>query len=494
MGHIRPTLRQRREQNIPLEALLLWEWGAVENKPGEDVMTHFNPFNKKLNDIEGMDFQLLTTVGEGWYVEYKVKPPSTRAIAKSVAAFANHFGGWLFYGIEEGHDTAGNSVAASFPGFPNAEIPRLMDRVRDSIASHINPPPHFELRAVQGADDGPFPVDRSVIVVQVPEGLQPPYVHRSGRIYRRVGSSSDPKEESDRNVLDLLWEKGRRGASRIRQFIEENTEGIAAGSEKPFLHVIMLNQPLLNGVLDYDLGFNQFAEIMADGDPDSGGLSMPNVYTEERALVARLVGSNDPTWSLPLWRYFPDGSSIFSSPIASFRPMHTDGRFVAAKGKYKWLDSFVQMAQTRMKSNFRVLDLNHLLLTLGSAVGKHAALLHADQKPGRTKIALLVEGIDRMIPFFDAKQFMAYVDVHGFPVLLQERTSVPHDYSDLAAFLPVDLSGLEDAGETKDAILNAAGVVWTRMLQAMGVPAGIFRTTPEELVEAMLRARGAVSL
>jgi predicted HTH transcriptional regulator len=55
----------------------------------------FNPFVKKLEQLESSDLAILKEVAEGWYVEYKSILLDTRKIAKSIAAFANHYGGWL---------------------------------------------------------------------------------------------------------------------------------------------------------------------------------------------------------------------------------------------------------------------------------------------------------------------------------------------------------------------------------------------------------------
>ena len=61
----------------------------------------FNPFDSAFDEFQPADLGKLLTVAEGWYIEYKGGLVSTKSIAKSLAAFANHYGGWIFYGVGE---------------------------------------------------------------------------------------------------------------------------------------------------------------------------------------------------------------------------------------------------------------------------------------------------------------------------------------------------------------------------------------------------------
>ena len=46
-------------------------------------------------------------------MEYKSEAVPARALAKSLSAFANTYGGWLFVGVRE--ESKDNAVAGSFP-------------------------------------------------------------------------------------------------------------------------------------------------------------------------------------------------------------------------------------------------------------------------------------------------------------------------------------------------------------------------------------------
>jgi predicted HTH transcriptional regulator len=79
-------------------------------------MAEYSPFQKDFVQLDASDLTALRTVAEGWYVEYKREVPNASSIAKSVSAFANTYGGWLFYGIEE--KSRDEPVAGAFPGIP----------------------------------------------------------------------------------------------------------------------------------------------------------------------------------------------------------------------------------------------------------------------------------------------------------------------------------------------------------------------------------------
>lgn len=44
-------------------------------------------------------------------------------------------------------------------------------------------------------------------MAQVPWGPEAPYIHKDGRIYRRVGDGSETRPENDRFILDQLWSR-----------------------------------------------------------------------------------------------------------------------------------------------------------------------------------------------------------------------------------------------------------------------------------------------
>lgn len=203
----------------------------------------YSPFTKPLHDLTGDDLAVLRDVSEGWFVDYKSEPPFVRDFAKHISAFGNQFGGWLFIGVAEGPNKS--MKAGSFPGVPSANVSNILIQVREAVSAHVSPPVYFDHKVI----DGPVPAlelapARSIIVIGVPEGPNPPYVHSSGRIYRRIADSSDPKAETDRAVLDSMWRKSEELRTRLRDFILKPTE--KPRSENTYCYVYLLTDLTLS--------------------------------------------------------------------------------------------------------------------------------------------------------------------------------------------------------------------------------------------------------
>ena len=163
----------------------------------------YTPFDKNLADISPDDLATLTNVYEGWYVEYKSRLINNRALAKSLSSFANQYGGWLFLGIVE---DGGSHAAKSFPGIPNCQVPSGLESLKNASKDLLRPFVFYETRVFSGPIESVgLQQGRSIIVVRIPEGPNTPYVHNDGRVYRRIADSSDPRPETDRATLDLLF-------------------------------------------------------------------------------------------------------------------------------------------------------------------------------------------------------------------------------------------------------------------------------------------------
>ncbi len=99
----------------------------------------YNPFAKQFDDIQIQDIDILTSVAEGWYVEYKQEVPNPASITKTITAFANTYGGWAFYGVAE--KSKDDPVAGAFPGIANEDADGMLQRIRQSVANHAQPTP-----------------------------------------------------------------------------------------------------------------------------------------------------------------------------------------------------------------------------------------------------------------------------------------------------------------------------------------------------------------
>jgi hypothetical protein len=135
---------------------------------GEVIM--FNPFDKALSEVTADDLEPLGRVTEGWYVEYKRELLSADRLAKSLCAFANAEGGWLFLGISAAPD----NTAGSFPGLDIGTRSSIEDRIRQAANAHCSRPPMFETRFIEGPSSKiNLAAGRLICTVKIPRKRTP---------------------------------------------------------------------------------------------------------------------------------------------------------------------------------------------------------------------------------------------------------------------------------------------------------------------------------
>ncbi|GAB6157678.1 hypothetical protein JCM39194_08780 [Desulfotomaculum varum] len=174
-----------------------------------------NPFGKSLEQLEESDLNKLIDedIPEGLYVEYKEDFP--RHLAKIVASFANTFGGWLIIGADARNP---RNVPTSFPGIEIFNDPK--DRFRNICQGNITPVPLFSSKLIIKKEDN----KRGILVIKIPESTYPPHLTNDGRIYRRNMEGSDPVPETDRHILDRLFEKSRLNKTEVKAFINRKLQ------------------------------------------------------------------------------------------------------------------------------------------------------------------------------------------------------------------------------------------------------------------------------
>ena len=95
-------------------------------------MPKYSPFDRPITDLHPADLAILTSVSEGWYVDYKRDLIGAGAMAKAVSAFANTYGGWLFLGVRE--RSKDDPVAGEFPGLSNKDVDVAQQRLRPALS------------------------------------------------------------------------------------------------------------------------------------------------------------------------------------------------------------------------------------------------------------------------------------------------------------------------------------------------------------------------
>jgi hypothetical protein len=386
-----------------------------------EKMHNFNPFQKAFGEITSSDLVVLKTLSEGWYAEYKQSQAGTSTIAKSISAFANTYGGWLFYGIVE--DKKGQRTAEAFPGIPNSEVPQYEEWMTQAAARHLSPPAFFEHRILYGPEPAiGLPEGHAVIMVHVPPGNDAQYIHSSGRIYRRVADASDPTHETDRHFLDLLWKRGDDARARFRKYFEKerpDAEDVDKGCAYLKLHFFA--DPWGERSLESNLTFRKFAEIMNNPDP----LPFDSTYTSATGFVARQTRDNDCWRNVFKWEYRPNCVQEITVPLTTSYiegpeqvPIFLDG--------YDTRDGFSLECYQKQIRFVHVVDLSLLFELLLSIFQRLYDLNAADRAEWPLWMKAQLFGIKRHVPFLDTEDYLNFVKRYGFPVVQDNDAVIPY--------------------------------------------------------------------
>ncbi|ADR37750.1 putative transcriptional regulator (plasmid) [Oceanithermus profundus DSM 14977] len=158
-------------------------------------------------------------VSEGPYLDYKREADlgtkgGRKEAAKDAAAFANAYGGYLIYGVEEE-----GGVPKELVGMELDDPDRAASTLEHAIRDLTEPAVEVHAQPVR-LEDGNY-----AIVVEVPRSLNAPLM-ADGRFYRRVGRSSERMSYMD--VRRAFAEKGdviRKMRERLRQRIDDLESG-----------------------------------------------------------------------------------------------------------------------------------------------------------------------------------------------------------------------------------------------------------------------------
>ena len=439
----------------------------------------YSPFEKDLASITADDLAVLRNVSEGWFVEYKELLPSPKDIAKSVAAFANHQGGWFFVGVQESGD--GRRTAAAFPGLDADAITGSIDRIRDAVRAHTDPIPHFESRVVSGPSaDAAVAASKAIIIVRIRSGGNPPYIHSSGRIYRRVADSSEPKVETDRAVIDLLLDRSRQSRKQLDSFLTAEHSLSKAESNSSFLRLFFMQDPFGDRGDRVGVTFEEFADLARSPSSSPIGLVFDNVFTMSAGFVARHVGQNDPQYRLLTWEFNANGTSIFTVPLALGDPRR-NSRFKFAK------DFVLGLGNLRAEN---IVDANQFLVMLSALYGMHLAAIKKAGIAGPVLSKARLLNVRRKIPFFDSEVFLLHVRKYGVPLCQEDSAltppgTAPESLLELDVQKPshgCDLDGLVG-------LFVTVSTLFVSIMEALGIPREVLFHSSSDLYAAKIRTK-----
>jgi hypothetical protein len=405
-------------------------------------MQRFNPFKKSIRNITAADLMCLREIPEGWYIEYKSTFPNISSAAKSLSAFANSSGGWLFYGIKENSKTR---MAEEFVGIPMEAVPQVEEWLRQAATDSISPSPYFD-HVVLSGPDAEFGLSdtRAIIVVNVLQGNNSPYLHQSGRIYRRVGDASDPIHETDRHSLDLLWQRSQKQRAAFEKLV--TTQRLLSDREESATYVTLyfFPDPWDSRSLRSEIGFEQFAQLMTDNSSRMGNLPLDNIFTASDALVARQVRNNDPYSHVFTWKYYYNCVSEVVIPIPSVQIGSQD--FEPFFRGYELSTNFIARCRSIGLETGWALDLSQCYFILCSIMVRLHRILEMDSLSWPMFLKARITGAWRRVPFLDIPEYASYIERYGVPLVQEQECFAPRGTDPDSCFELLDalIEGVED--------------------------------------------------
>ena len=158
---------------------------------------------------------------ENFFFEFKADQEKNSKLIKEISAFANTYGGYLFLGVNDDKTIGGC-------------LEWTEQRIHATIHDSISPTPIFDVKK--------FEIDgKTIYIIKIEEGKNPPYVTNQGGIFERLASGSFPIKESAK--LNLLYQKKADAISKLQSKIE--------------LPALIVNQEFPQNICGYiDVGFS----------------------------------------------------------------------------------------------------------------------------------------------------------------------------------------------------------------------------------------------
>ncbi|MFZ9753338.1 MAG: helix-turn-helix domain-containing protein [Cyanobium sp.] len=428
-------------------------------------MQPYTPFARPLRDLEVGDLKALKEASEGWYIEYKRESPKAAAVAKSLSAFANTYGGWLFIGVQEASKES--PFAGSFPGVYRTDVDASIQRLRKAAADHLNPTPHFEIRVLWGPDpELELAEDHAIICIWTPQSNSAPHVHKSGHIYRRVADASEPKPETDRFILDQLWRRADDIKRIHQEWFDNDPEFSESEKACPYLRLMLIADPRIERDVWLDVDETEVRRVLTQTDGVSS-IPFDTVHTTSTGFVGRQLTNNSPHHLTLTWRLRRDMVSDIIIPLPLLQPHQLDELSIDLRA-YANTAKFIDLLARYNSEVVRVVDLNYLFNILIGIAEIQAGLCSlagwTESYYAKTKLL----NCWRMIPFLDDEFVLSHFEKHGISMCLDSISSFP-PFNGPEGYLEVSPDKFRDSNFAR--ALFQGVMMFTQVAISFGIPA-----------------------
>jgi hypothetical protein len=384
-------------------------------------LANYNPFGKSIDKLDKDDLGKLITqkIVEGFYIEYKREFVKPEKIAQSVASFANTYGGWYFIGIVS--DETDNS-AKSLCGFDHTIYKDPTPQVMNPIRDHLSHMPLLDYRIVEISET------HSVFVIYVPEGIETPYIHKNGRIYRRAADASDPIYEKDRYALDRLVDRGRQEQDKFREFCQDDRT-FDGNDNQAWVNIYLRPQPrgIINKVelINYStveelLEKSRTPHSILDG-VMTVNLVLDKGYALGDSVILRQVGDERlALYNTLTLQLFANGSAKIHLPLTKL----TDLSQFDTKEVHFYLQNLIKKHEEF--SQLRFVETGNIFYSLASLTKYYIDYLNISDMPISIWSRISVQNAWRIVPVMDSPRWIELVDKVGLPICQHDLVSFPN--------------------------------------------------------------------
>lgn len=379
----------------------------------------YNPFEKRIDELTFDDIKKLKDreIKEGFFIEYKGGFTIPRKISHSVASLSNTHGGWYFVGIDSDH----TNIPTGFPGFSLTEINKPLEHIRNIIKDHIDPFPKYYTKLIELENN------KAILILEIPESDETPHITKDGRIYRRNAEGSDPVIETNRYVLDKLYEKSKNFEKNILRFCCRDI--IVSEAEKNgWLEIYLMPYPLnrLNIRKFYEKDFlkelkKKFNSKTKIEVPDlfdmTIGIEFNNICASVGSIVFRHIAEGGLSVMTLTFELMKNGNAKIIIPLPL---INKDANL--DKPVWNVLKSKLEKENPDL---FQIIDGFKVLTVFIALMQKYFDILKSVGWQDDLLIAYKFDQIWRNILYLESKTMEEHISKYGIPVCQRESVWIP---------------------------------------------------------------------
>jgi hypothetical protein len=378
----------------------------------------FNPFGKKIEFLERADLNTLidNNVSEGWFVEFKAQMPESIKVAKSIASFANTEGGWLIVGIVDDI----NNAASEISGFDLLKLKQPKEHIKNIVSAHIAPIPYFESKLIE------LESQKGVIVIWVPKSEEAPHILSDGKIYRRIGESSEPIPEKNRHAVEELYNRNKNTKAHLENFSKNKFIMSKQQKEKDlaFIELYFFTLPIATKFFSNFYSM-EFADSLRrhflkpvnfiENLPLSSNIDITFFQASSGSYILRPEQAKyNPQLITVIIEIFEDHSCKIILPIEELAPK------AAANNLH-----LTEILKKIDPIPTRIMDGYTFTIRFLTIVEQYIALVASQSKDIKLGFRIKLTNIWNKVLYIDDEGYLEYVKKHGLPLSLKDEIEMP---------------------------------------------------------------------